>query len=438
MGVSKESSPSNKGLQIRWRPFPWTYFPDQVAKAQGSAEIAFIAPLMAILIGIVVSWFEACMWIIKQPFMAGLRVSVPEFVRSLSRPLGKIMLRDERNHPYLPWMLVTGVFTPALFCWALYRHVNYGFEFSTLLIYHVLRLGPRFRHFSHAHVLAHKEGHCHTGLFKPAFKPLDFICEWWIGPFYGIVPNSYSVAHNKIHHRWHNDVDDVHTNLDLDRTKLESFLIYVPRFTFYWTGLSPLALLSKRREWFLAAKLLAGQVGYYGTTWLMFRWQPLFTTIYWIFVHTEAIVFLCAISYLWHAFVEPDDPNNQYVNSVTILEGHDNVFEEDYHVVHHHSPATHWTDYPAHYQKNIEHYAKVHATIFRDTEEGMLLKWLFENDWDKMAEHFVDLNGKMTHAEKKALIIRRLTHTIGEKGRDGKRMANRQWGSSDTIRNYAD
>lgn len=52
----------------------------------------------------------------------------------------------------------------------------------------------------------------------------------------------------KIHHRWHNDVDDVHTNLDLDRTKLSSFFIYVPRFSLYWMGVSPVALLAKRGD----------------------------------------------------------------------------------------------------------------------------------------------------------------------------------------------
>lgn len=44
---------------------------------------------------------------------------------------------------------------------------------------------------------------------------------------------------------------------------------------------------------------------------------------------SEACVLLCAISYLWHAFVEESDPGNQYVNSVTILGGHYNVWNED-------------------------------------------------------------------------------------------------------------
>jgi fatty acid desaturase len=176
-------------------------------------------------------------------------------------------------------------------------------------------------------------------------------------------------------------------------------------------------------------------VTYYGVTALLFCWDPIFCLAYWVFPHAEAIVLLCAISYLWHAFVEESDPGNQYVNSVTILNGLDNVWNEDYHVVHHHSPSTHWTDMPQHFEEHKHLYAACTATIFRDTEQGMLLKWLFEQNWDQMASHFVDLNNKLTHEEKKALIIRRLSVVVGESGRDGKRK-QREWGSSATIRDW--
>eukprot|EP00442_Polarella_glacialis_P018942 CAMPEP_0115131386 /NCGR_PEP_ID=MMETSP0227-20121206/53083_1 /TAXON_ID=89957 /ORGANISM="Polarella glacialis, Strain CCMP 1383" /LENGTH=446 /DNA_ID=CAMNT_0002536891 /DNA_START=93 /DNA_END=1433 /DNA_ORIENTATION=- len=419
-----------------WKPFPWNWLPNNVAWAWGAAECAFIGPLMVILIGTVVGWMEACKYIWAHPRFSLVRKYLPEAIRSVSRPLGRVMLTDPRNHSYLQWMLLLVFVVPGLFFWAMWRHAHYGFELSTLLIYHVLRLGPRFQVFSHGHTLAHKEGHDHKGIFKKPFRSLNILGEWWCGIFYGIVPNSYSVAHMKIHHRWHNDVDDVHTNLDLDRTNINSFLIYVPRFTLYWTGISAVALFIKRKEWTLVRQQLTGMVAYYGVSALMFYWNPLFCTLYWGFCHIEGCVFLSCISYLWHAFVEESDPGNQYVNSVTILDGHDNVWNEDFHVVHHHSPGTHWTEMPAHFEANKHKYEAVTATIFRDCEQGMLIKWLFENDWDSMAKHFVDLSGKLSHEEIKALIVRRLTYIAGESGRDGKRQL--EWGASDTIRNYND
>jgi len=363
---------------------------------------------------------------------------MPELVRCISRPLGQLVLRDPRNHSYLPWMIWLGTVTPCLFFWALKRHANYGFEFSTMCIYHLIRVGPRLQFFAHIHTLTHKEGHAHRGFFKGIFQVLNCTVEWWIGPFYGVVPWNYYIAHMKIHHRWHNDVDDVHTNLDLDRTNPLAFFLYVPRFTLYWTGLSPLALFIKRQEWWLIQKLLLGMGAYYGVTLLLLWWDPVFAVVYWLFPHMEACVLLCAISYLWHAFVEESDPGNQYVNSVTIIDGHDNVWNEDYHVVHHHAPNTHWTEMPAHFEKNRHLYAAVNATIFHDTEEGMLLQWMFEQNWDAMARHFVDLNGKLTLEEKRALLVRRLSHVVDARGRDGKRCERKEWGATSTIRDFTE
>lgn len=114
------------------------------------------------------------------------------------------------------------------------------------------------------------------------------------------------------------------------------------------------------------------------------------------------------ISYLWHAWCDPKDINNPFVDSVTIIEGKDNIFNEDFHVVHHTKPNAHWTEYPEYYEKYREQYRTYNATIFRDCEEGQMLYWLFKGDWDELARHMVDLNGKMSHEEKKALCLQRL------------------------------
>lgn len=69
------------------------------------------------------------------------------------------------------------------------------------------------------------------------------------------------------------------------------------------------------------------------------------------------------------------------------------------------------------------------------------------SDFKHLVLHEVDLNGKLSHEEKKALLIKRplkatpkmidvrLTYTVGQDGRDGKR---KEWGSSETIRDYND
>ena len=44
---------------------------------------------------------------------------------------------------------------------------------------------------------------------------------------------------------------------------------------------------------------------------------------------------LACIQWCWHGFVDPQDPENPFVGSITLLDGPINVLGEDYHVVHH-------------------------------------------------------------------------------------------------------
>ena len=114
--------------------------------------------------------------------------------------------------------------------------------------------------------------------------------------------------------------------------------------------------------------------------------------------HLETINYLAAINYTWHTFVDPDDVSNEYVKSITILDGQYNVFNEDYHVEHHLRPGVHWTTVYDSYVKRNEEYKKNSATIFKDTMEFELFFCILLNDIDFLAEHFVDLSGKMVGA----------------------------------------
>eukprot|EP01102_Stenamoeba_stenopodia_P017911 TRINITY_DN649_c0_g1_i1.p1 TRINITY_DN649_c0_g1~~TRINITY_DN649_c0_g1_i1.p1 ORF type:complete len:159 (+),score=44.92 TRINITY_DN649_c0_g1_i1:1240-1716(+) len=143
-------------------------------------------------------------------------------------------------------------------------------------------------------------------------------------------------------------------------------------------------------------------------------WNPTFGLAFVMFPIFEDIIFFGGISYLWHAWVDPEDETNQYVNSMTIIRGKDNIWNEDYHVVHHTSVGTHWTQVPKHFEDNKAEYAKAKATIFQDTEEGELLYLMLSGKFEKMAEFYVDLDNKMTTKEKYDLIMRRITHIVAK------------------------
>lgn len=259
-------------------------------------------------------------------------------------------MKDERDAPYFLPVVWLSTYAPLLFAWALYRHVTYGFEPLFCVLYHFLRLMPRYRLFAYLHVLLHKEGHSKGGFFK--WEPANFgIMHFWTGLFYGAVPYSYPMAHNKIHHAYDNDLDDVHTNLDLDRSEFSSFIYYLPRFALYWSGISCVIKFVEKGQWKFAQKTFIGMVILY-SIWagLWMKFGAMFTIYYAMFPFIESVTFFGGISYLWHAWCAPEDVNNPYIDSVTIVEGKDNIFNEDYHVVHHTKPFAHWTDYKKHYE----------------------------------------------------------------------------------------
>jgi len=136
--------------------------------------------------------------------------------------------------------------------------------------------------------------------------------------------------------------------------------------------------------------------------------SPTFSLVYLVFPHFETVIYLSGVSYVWHAFRDPKDPENEYINSVTILEGQYNVYNADYHVLHHQNPLTFYGDLPATFESQRDIYIQNKATIFRDTQAFELLFWVILKRYDLLAKNFVDLSGKMTVEEITELLKSRL------------------------------
>lgn len=141
-------------------------------------------------------------------------------------------------------------------------------------------------------VLVHKEGHDHKGLYKGPFRVLNYLNQWWSGPFYGQTPYSYEAAHSKIHHRYDNGLDDAHTNLDLDRSEPSSLLIYFPRFYLYWSGISCIHFFARKGMWSLARRMAAGFVYHHAVMayFLYLDWS--FGLAYVVYPFIEVTIFL--------------------------------------------------------------------------------------------------------------------------------------------------
>jgi hypothetical protein len=396
----------------------WTGKASRAVAAAAGVVLLLPVPWMAavIITGRVWDWF-----VVR---LARTRVGrgVAAGCRAVAMALARRMLRDERDYPYLYSLFGLGTLVPLLFAGslALQLAVSPGFSLAALFAYHVLFMGPYFIFFAHVSTLVHKEGHAvPRGLFRPPFRWLNSFFGSFLALFYGHVPQSYPQGHLRIHHKYDNSLDDIITTLHLDRRRPSEFLVYLPQFALYWMGLSVVAYFVRRRLWPQAAKMLLGMIAFYGLGALLLAWDWRFALGYWFLPQWMTVLFLSAVAYTWHAFAEPDDPHNDYVSSVTLLDGHYNVFNEDYHVVHHQALQVHWTENPAHYQEHLDEYRRNFATIFRDTQTFELFFWIVLRRYDYMADHFVDLGGTLTREQVLGLLRRRLQPVLPETERVG-------------------
>ena len=98
---------------------------------------------------------------------------------------------------------------------------------------------------------------------------------------------------------------------------------------------------------------------------------------------------LSGINWVWHAFLDPDDVENEYVASISILGGTINVLNEDSHVVHHQYPGMHWTAHPSLLTRHLKQYEQAHGSVFYGTHTFEMLALILMADYAKMADRFV-------------------------------------------------
>ena len=117
-----------------------------------------------------------------------------------------------------------------------------------------------------------------------------------------------------------------------------------------------------------------------------------FSLVYIIYPFLEASFLLAIVNWSWHAFIDPENPKNEYVLSITILDGTYNILNEDYHVVHHKYPSAHWSNHQQLYLRDIENYKKNKAIIFKNIHAFQLFIYIMLKRYDWLSDHFIDIS----------------------------------------------
>lgn len=395
----------SKGVFSGNGPIPMS---DTVAFLTGLVLVLCVIPGTIVVVGLTVLWDG-----IDRGFMGkpgdGVVMSLARFVNRHTAPLWKFCVKHPEDAYLINLIFCLGIVVPILFAASLYYTLHFGFSLPLCLAYHVIRLGPYFMNFAYCYTLCHKEGHSRTGLFSPWLHPvLKNVFNWWIGLFYGVMPASFAFGHTINHHKYNNGPLDVISTSDRRRDSFGNWLRYLPRFTLYALNVSTLRQFIYEGEYKVAAKMVFGTAWFWGFVYITYLYSPVFTIAYVIFPTGENILLLSCVNWCWHAFIDPNSPDNTYVGSLTLYDGPINVLHEDYHVVHHQYPGVHWSTHPMKYSQHLKRgdYSNNRATAFSGTHVFELFFIICLRDYKTLADKFVDLSGSFPTQEDKMDVLK--------------------------------
>ena len=342
--------------------------------------VLLLVPIIATVVLSSVLW-EAFDRGFSGPPLSGLLVSkVTPFLNRCLFPWAKQFVIHDNDAFAVTAAIAYGVGVPILF---LLCAASAPSSIFVAFVYNVIRIGPYFMNFAYVYTLCHKEGHKHPLWKDPSWRG---VFNKWIGLFYGIVPENFAIGHSYIHHKYNNGPEDVTTTRDTNRDSAYNFWRYLWRMMLYCSNISVIYSLVRKKRFDLAATAFLGCVQY--TLVLIaasLAVHPKFMVMYLLYPFFESVVMLAAINWCWHAFIDPDDPDNPHVASLTITSGPINVLNENYHVAHHAQPGRHWAKVQE-TQYRLE-YDPRHATgsTFKNTHVFELFVLILCKDYEGLA-----------------------------------------------------
>ena len=236
--------------------------------------------------------------------------------------------------------------------------------------------------------------HCtsHRAFFKKEYGLLNHYLPWVIGPFFGQTPETYYAHHLGMHHAENNQEEDKSSTMYYQRDSLRGFAHYLG--TFVMVGIFHLAhYFIKKRKMSLLWRSMRGEVLYAVMCvglWLI-NWPATLVVFVLPFLISRVIMMLG--NWTQHAFIDGNDPGNDYTNSITCINTKYNhkCWNDGYHASHHIRPARHWTEHPAAFQKDVHKYVANDAIVFDGIHFLHVFAWLMLKRYDLMAKHFVNL-----------------------------------------------